>query len=58
MTQKNRLASVSDSEFLPLYRSLVAFLVHEADSRQWLEVSRSLKAVEAALAGVSERPDT
>ncbi len=51
MTQKNRLASVPDTEILPLYSALISFLGHEAQQRGWQEVATRLLAVEAALGG-------
>jgi len=51
MTQKNRLASVPDTEILPLYSALITFLGREAQQRGWQEVANRLLAVEAALDG-------
>lgn len=49
MTQKNRLAAVPDTSMLSLYKSLVSFLMEEAQLRGWQEVNERLKAVEQAL---------
>lgn len=50
MMQKNRLAAVPDTSMLSLYKSLVGFLMDEAQLRGWDEVSERLKAVDSALA--------
>lgn len=55
MTEKNRLAAVPNNAMLSLYRSLVNFLIEEADVRGWSDVSERLKSVENALTGRTTR---
>ena len=45
MTQNNKLAAVPDASMLSLYRALVGFLMDEARSRGWQDVSERLAAI-------------
>lgn len=56
MAQNNKLAAVPDASMLSLYRALVGFLMDEAQSRGWDDVSERLKAVETALKGRAPAP--
>lgn len=51
MTNKDALDTVPDASMIALFKSLVGFLMEEAQNRGWDDVSTRLRGVESALAG-------
>ncbi len=54
MKDKDDLGTVPDSSMVPLFKSLVGFMIEESHSRGWDDVKARLQAVESALASRKE----
>jgi hypothetical protein len=54
MKDKGDLGTVPDSSMLPLFKSLVGFMIEESQARGWDDVKTRLQAVESALTSRKE----